>query len=124
MLLQLEAPVRVEIVLLVQPLDALAEAGHFRIGEEALQVPLPPLLQQLHRPLYRPQPILILLRPLLLPQRCTIGEHHSGTSFRNIIREHHSGTSFRNIIQEHLGEHLGREVGGQFARNIRGSRLY
>jgi hypothetical protein len=87
-LLQLEAPVRVEIVLLVQPMDALAEAGHFRIGEEALRVPLPPLLQQLHLPLYRPQPILLLLRPLL-PQRCTIGEHHSGTSFRNIIQEHH-----------------------------------
>ena len=37
-LLQLEAPVRVGVVLLVQPLDALAEAGHLCFGQEALQV--------------------------------------------------------------------------------------
>jgi hypothetical protein len=41
-LLQLEAPVRVEIVLLVQPLDALAEAGHLGFGQEALRVLPPP----------------------------------------------------------------------------------
>jgi hypothetical protein len=121
-LLQLEAPVRVEIVLLVQPLDALlAEAGHFRIGEEALRVPLPApspaASPSALPPAADPHPAAPAAAPSTL--------HNRGTSFGNIIQEHHSRTSFRNIIQEHLGEHsgehLGREVGGQFARNIRGS---
>jgi hypothetical protein len=42
MLLQLEAPIRIGVVLRVQPLDALAEAGRLRFGQEALQVPLTP----------------------------------------------------------------------------------
>ena len=119
-LLQLEAPVRVGVVLLVQPLDALAEADHLRFGQEVLWVPPSP-------PSFSSSCTFRSTARSRSSASCcacrSFNAARSGDIRGDVLQAEHSGELSGNILGA-FSEHSCREVRGRFARKVRGCRIY